>query len=657
MTNFFQNQARARSKTKLLVFLYGLCVLCIALAIYVGLWGFVLGGFNQEIKSAYPVPDFFHPKLLFGTLFSVLAIIGLVSFIKIRQMSHGGDFIARSLGGRLLVFNSNDIYEKRIMNIVEEMSIASGIKMPRVYLLEEEKGINAFAAGYSPNSAVIGVSKGCVELLSRDELQGVIAHEFSHILNGDMRLNIKLIGLLSGILFLAITGRTLLRFAGNNRSRRSSKDKGGGIIIVIGLVLTVVGYIGVFFATLIKQAVSRQREFLADASAIQFTRYPDGIAGALKKIASLTEGSIIKNPHSEEISHMYFANGLKESFFNLFATHPPLVDRIKKIDRYFKGDIPAQTYKEMYDANVLNNLQKEENKHQQQTKKDFIDTNRLTQTLLDDPANKIINNIGTIAATSLLLSADYLEHLPKEVHLATHNKKESPYLFYACLLENNIEVRSKQIEFLKNELSETEYKTVDNFKNYISNFKKLELLPLVDLSLDSLSYLTKDEYLILRKRCLNLIRIDKNVDIFEYVMFLILANHFDKIHNPEKIKQIRKRPINELAKPASDLFLALALLGNDASLEISKISYQAAANLLKLSQSVIHNFDRLPEVNIKFFDQAIKEFINQEYNVKEAILKACVIAVTNDQKITDNEYALIKAIANCFDCPMPYLEI
>jgi len=237
--------------------------------------------------------------------------------------------VAELLDGRLINSSARDANERKLLNVVEEMAIASGVPVPQVYVMNEEPGINAFAAGHSSGDAVIGVTRGCMTLLSRDELQGVIGHEFSHVLNGDMRLNLRLIGLIFGILCLTIIGRILIR----TRGRKNP-------LPLLGIALIVIGWAGVVFGRLIQAAVSRQREVLADASAVQFTRNPAGLAGALKKIGGLAEGSHLKSPHAEEASHLFFANGMGESIFS-FATHPPLVERIRALDPSFDGKFPT----------------------------------------------------------------------------------------------------------------------------------------------------------------------------------------------------------------------------------------------------------------------------------------------------------------------------
>ena len=244
------------------------------------------------------------------------------------------------MGGTLVPADASDPLRRRLRNVVEEMAIASGVPVPEIYVLEEESGINAFAAGYAPGDAAVAVTRGALELLDRDELQGVIAHEFSHILNGDMRLNIRLMGVLFGILVLSLIGRMIVRGGHYSSVGSSRRGKGSGAIMLIGVGLAILGWVGVFFARMIKAAVSRQREYLADASAVQFTRQPSGIANALKKIGGYSEASYIREADPEEISHMLFGTGRR--FSGLFATHPPLTERIKAIDPSFnESDYPV----------------------------------------------------------------------------------------------------------------------------------------------------------------------------------------------------------------------------------------------------------------------------------------------------------------------------
>lgn len=305
-----------------MIVLFTLAVIAIVLAVdaVVYLVLGILGAASQE--PAEPRVD----VLVFTTL-GALLVIGLSSAYRISSLRRGGAVVARQLGGTPVHATPKEFAYQRLRNVVEEIAIASGVPVPEIFVLEDETAINAFAAGYTPADAAITVTRGCLDKLTREELQGVIAHEFSHVLNGDMRLNIRLIGVAFGILAIAVMGRVIMR--GASRSGRR-KD---GRLVLIGLGLLVVGYIGVFFARLIKASISRQREFLADASAVQFTRQTEGIAGALKKIGVLASGSELKSHDGEEVAHMLFGDGV--GYSALFATHPPLIQRIKRLQPGF----------------------------------------------------------------------------------------------------------------------------------------------------------------------------------------------------------------------------------------------------------------------------------------------------------------------------------
>ena len=337
--NFFEAQDRARRNTAWMILLF-----ILAVAGLVFLTNLLLLAVLAYLKAGYFVfsvselQSYFDPSVFVGVTVGVCLLIFGGSFYKTMSLSKGGPAVAEMLGGRLVPQSTSDLQQRQLLNVVEEMSIAAGMPIPKVYLLDEHS-INAFAAGQSPANAVIGVTRGALTQLSREELQGVIAHEFSHIFNGDMRLNIRLIGVLHGILLVGTIGYFILRsmrFAGRSRSR-----KGGGAIVAIltlGAGLMVIGYAGTFFGQWIKAVVSRQREYLADSSAVQFTRNKDSIAGALKKIGGSSGGSYIDAPTATEYSHAYFANGISSFWQSLFATHPPLEKRIKAIDPGWDGN-------------------------------------------------------------------------------------------------------------------------------------------------------------------------------------------------------------------------------------------------------------------------------------------------------------------------------
>jgi Zn-dependent protease with chaperone function len=284
--NFFEHQEAARRNSRRLVVLFALAVIAIVIAVNVAatvLFQMFAAPVGLRWQSG-SLPNGFY----FTNTVVVLGLIFGGTLLEMNRLKAGGVAVAQMVGAREVDTSTRDLLDRRLVNIVEEMAIASGVPMPRVFVMDAETSINAFAAGHSIDDAIVAVTRGTLTRLSRDELQGVIAHEFSHILNGDMRLNLRLIGVLYGLLIVALAGRFLLELGGRSRGG-GDRSSGSAIAVLVaaGLALWVLGYIGVFFGRLIKAGVSRQREFLADASAVQFTRNPDGIGGALRKIAGL----------------------------------------------------------------------------------------------------------------------------------------------------------------------------------------------------------------------------------------------------------------------------------------------------------------------------------------------------------------------------------
>ena len=339
--NFFQQQEHARSKTRWLLFIYVLAVAVIVIAldaIFLIVRHFTVSEYSPMLSSPGELKSWVTANASSLLVFSlgIIAFIGLASLYRIMTLRGGGSKVATALGGTHVDSSHPDLLVRRLVNIVEEMAIASGIPVPQVYVMEQESGINAFAAGHQPEDAAVAVTRGALDIFSRDELQGVIGHEFSHILNGDMRMNMRLLGPLFGIMLIGMMGGILLRSSSHSRVS-SSKESSGGIVVVLllGVGLTVIGYIGQLAGNLIKAAISRQREYLADASAVQFTRYKQGIGGALKKIAAWQYGSVLTDTGAEEVSHMLFANGLSRHISGLLATHPPIQERLQRLDIKF----------------------------------------------------------------------------------------------------------------------------------------------------------------------------------------------------------------------------------------------------------------------------------------------------------------------------------
>jgi len=335
--DFFASQEKARRKSTMLVLLFLVATVGIVATVYLLIFILLLLDAPTASQAWRDMRELADVLLWLGVI--IVSIIGLGTLFKMAQLRRGGAAVAELLGGTPLAPDTRVPEEARVRNVVEEMAIASGLPVPPVYILEQEQGINAFAAGQSPGDAVIGLTSGCARQLNRAELQAVIGHEFSHILNGDMRLNIRLMSVIHGLIILGLAGRVLLHmaaFGGSSRDR-----KGSALPLLLGAGFLIVGSLGMFLGSLIKAAISRQREYLADASSVQFTRDASAMANALKKIGALSQGSRLEHRNAAQASHMFFAQGVTSYMNSLFATHPPLDERIRRVEPNWDGNYPV----------------------------------------------------------------------------------------------------------------------------------------------------------------------------------------------------------------------------------------------------------------------------------------------------------------------------
>jgi len=382
------------------------------------------------------------------------------------------------LGGRPIDSHTTDLNEKKLLNVVEEMAIASGTPVPRLYFLPDEDGINAFAAGHTTGDMVICVTGGALKYLTRDELQGVIGHEFSHILNGDMRLNLRLMGIVFGILCLTLIGRILLR----TRGRKNP-------LPLIGLLLMIVGSIGVFFGKLIKSAVSRQREFLADAASVQFTRNPDGLAGALKKVGS--SGSRIDDPNAEDASHFFFANGLSESAFTWMSTHPPLEERIRELDPNWDGKfIPVHPVWNETAAAQAEKPSGPAGPNAPQQLGNLFAAQALPGAAIATAA--ILSQVGAPTARHLDYAADIMAKIPEALTAAARDAMGAVALIYALLLNPDEALRKTQVQKLQADpamVRETEL-----LFPIVQTLESRARLPLATISITALRNLSAPQY-------------------------------------------------------------------------------------------------------------------------------------------------------------------
>ena len=646
--DFFEHQDLARRRTGRLVGYFVLAVMGIVVAVYLVAWFalMMVGGYAEQPGAANPYADSpWHPELFLMVALGTLGVILLSSFYKTMQLSAGGEAVALMMGGRLIDSMTSDLTERRLLNVVEEMALASGVPVPPVYVMDQEPSINAFAAGLEPGDAVIGVSRGCLEYLDRDELQGVMAHEFSHILNGDMRLNLRLIGILHGILALAIIGWFVLRsmpFSGRSRGGRNS---GGAIavILVVGVGLLVVGSIGLFFGKLIKSAVSRQREYLADASAVQFTRLPDGIAGALKKIGGRPETSKIENPHAEEISHMFFGSAFGSFRSQLLATHPPLVDRIKRIDPSFQGEFPSRVKPVRVTAASL----EAEKKAKSKPGRPFGAMLPGQAATPIDPTG-VLEQVGMPGMDKILYAAMLLESMPQPLRDAAHEPYGARAVIYAVLLDRDPAMRTRQLEALQPKAEQLSYRETERLAPLMDQLSGPARLPLVETTFPALKKLSPEQYRRFRENVELLIHADDKVDLLEYTVHTMLLRNMDVHFGMAKPTAVRHQRLDGILPSLIRVLSTLAYGGQSDEAEV-RFAFDKGMAQVERSGSVLGKAD----CSLARFDAALKTLAEASPTLKRQILRACVACVAADGKVTPRETELLHAVAANLGVPIP----
>jgi Zn-dependent protease with chaperone function len=650
--DFFAQQDRARKKTKWLVIYFILAVAAMIAAIYVvSLLIFSgLQAHEHRFNEEQPQLELWNPQIFFGVALGTIAVILIGSSYKTMALSAGGSAVSEMMGARLVNPNATDPDERKLLNVVEEMAIASGVPVPQVYVMDEEDGINAFAAGHKPGDATVTVTRGCMKILSRDELQGVIGHEFSHILNGDMRLNLRLMGTIFGILCLAIVGRILLQTA-----RGGGRSRGQNPLPILGLALLVIGYIGVFFGRLIQAAVSRQREFLADASSVQFTRNPGGITGALKKIGGLGEtGSRLSHAHAEELSHMFFGNGVSEPFIGLLETHPPLSDRIRVFDPNFDGKFPYVRY------DGLDQPPEEISKPKRQQVPNLFGTVVGGAILASGDDRKppvirsrsVMPNLGKPTSLHLEYAEKLRNALPDSVKAAAREPLDAVALIYAMLLSPDESQRATQLAELTKRIDPAiQQKTTALFPD-VSQAAAHAHLPMVNLALGTLRHLTADQYAQFSQTLEWLIGSDGKVELFEFVLQKIILHHLAPQFGGTRPPTVQYYSLKPLVPDCAVVLSALANVGSTDAGEIQK-AFEAGAPYLRASDT--SELQLLPgeQCGVDQIDAALNRLAQAAPLIKKNLIEACVHTVGADGVILETEAELLRAVADTLDCPMP----
>ncbi|EHK9074914.1 M48 family metallopeptidase [Vibrio parahaemolyticus] len=614
--DFFHHQDTARQRTGLLVMLFTLAVLAITglvSVISIGIYFYFTGEpFTTQSIISYCLLSFV----------GVLLVVSISSFIRLSELNaNGGRGVAESIGGKLISTDTSNAKHRQLLNVVEEMSIASGIPVPPVYVMAEEHGINAFAAGMSIDDAVIGVTQGALDAFSRDELQGVIAHEFSHILNGDMRLNTRLIGALFGITCIAHFGHLILDNSNSTRHvSRSSSDsnKGFAVIILIAIVCLVLGWLGTLFGNMIKAAISRQREFLADASAVQFTRNDQGIAGALKKIGSNVQGSTLNTKASDEMSHMMFGQSKLSGFSSLFATHPPLDERIRRIEPHWDGSYAQHSHAQ----NMA------------------FDNEQVSGFAVGggSPASQSASPSEQLSETGQQL----ISQLPPELVDIAREPYSARFVAFALIFDGS----DIQREMIKSYVPLASQSTLLLWLDY--DLPLHLRFPLLELALPALKSLSEAQKISLCKVLRELSETDNQYSLAEWCVINLLEKQL--LASFGFIKQ--HKTLKQLEESVFWLLRELAWVSHSQADKAQRAYHCALAHL------------GFPEVKLEpansnwHLSRAALELLLQlKPKDRRMFVKACRIAIESDGEITVAEGELYRVIACFLEVPEPPLTI
>ncbi len=641
--NFFQAQDDARKKTLWLALLFSAAVISLILltnllvaAVYV--W-----------TSNYARPEQLNMVSLLSALptetwllitVGVLGVVGVASLYKFLMIRGGGRTVAESLGGRLLTYDASEGNNRRLLNIVEEMAIASGVPVPPVYLIPEDS-INAFAAGFGPDDAVIGVNQGTVDLLGRDELQGVIAHEFSHILNGDVSINLRLIAILHGILFLGILGYGILRGVGHGR--RGSGNNNALPILGLAVGLLVIGYAGTFFGNLIKAAVSRQREYLADAAAVQFTRNPDGISGALKKIGGHYEGSEIKSSAAGEASHMFFGQVRTLFLNNLTATHPPLDKRIKAIDPRWDGEYPVVTPATMASASVPEGASG--------FAAGGAATVDLGEITVAADAEGISEAVGTMNREGLAAARALIDSTDEVLKDAAHDPFSARGLIYAILLDDDESLRDRQFAHIQSNAEQGVPAHTARLHTHLAAMDAAHQVTLVGMAMPALKALSQPQYERFIGNVVELIKMDRVISLPEWVLHRLLVKELRPHFEGPRRSRPRYGRLEQVADSAGVLLSTLARFGHNAGAG-REAAFAAGAAALELKRQTLE-LDESEDPNFSRLNEAVRTLSQLKPLAKPRLIKACAATATADGQVSALEGALLQGFAAALDCPLP----
>jgi Zn-dependent protease with chaperone function len=645
--NFFEHQEQARRSSRRLVILFALAVIAVVIAVNaVGVLLVAASGNTRGALSAAALPTGFYAT----NTAVVLLLIGGGTWFELARLSAGGEVVAQMAGARAIDPGTRDLLERRLVNVVEEMALASGIPVPRVYVMDNESTINAFAAGHSVNDAVVAVTRGTLTRLTRDELQGVIGHEFSHILNGDMKLNLRLIGVLFGLLMVSMFGRFLMQMGRGSRS-----DRGAAPMLAAGLALWIIGYIGVFFGRLIKAGVSRQREFLADASAVQFTRNPDGIGGALRKIGGLTQevglGTEIGHPNAETLSHLFLGAARRNFVSGLFATHPPLPERVRRIYGRAVEFMPAPEQPLALALGAAGTgggagaeLPPIEYAPPAQAASFVSPVASLVAGTAQ--AEGVPTSVGSVPGAARETAASLSARLDEPVlRAAVADGGAAQMLVFGLLIDKDREVGEQQRRVLAETFGSQAVRSVDEYHQLVQRLPPGVRLPLLDRVMPTLRKLPAHAAQRLLMTAHTLIAADGRVTLAEFLLYTVLKRRLGP--GAHRAVPVRYRSVNEIA---ADAALVLSLVANVRLPDAPERAYNAAELLLPGFEA-----ERVPRERIGLDAVAVAlERLNQLAPLaKPAFIKACTAAAFVNGETNWKAASCLRTICIALDSPLP----
>jgi Zn-dependent protease with chaperone function len=652
MMDFFGAQEHARKQSRRLIWVFGLAVLAIVVVIDL----LVLGALEMGADPTRLVQGGLVERnagALIATSLFTLGIIGCASLFKIAKLRSGGEAVARELGATLVPMDTSDPLLRRLRNVVEEIAIASGVPVPQVFVLEDEGGINAFAAGYAPGDAAVAVTRGALERLNRDELQGVIAHEFSHVLNGDMRLNIRLMGVLFGILVLAIVGReVLLRVRGGG-------DRNAAAILVAALALIVVGYVGLLAGRMIKAGVSRQREYLADASAVQFTRQPDGIAGALKKIAASAGGSKLTQHNGEEISHMLFGDGV--GYSALFATHPPLHDRIKRVQPGFDPRELASLGKALDSGSIAgSNLAAARAELAMglaggggmppAVPAPPLPLPTKSQSL--EPA-RVSGQVANPARDDYILAGTITDGMPAGLLQVARGSQTAPWLVLALSTGSDEELVARQLGLIQKRLGGGSSQLVAGIRAQIDGIHPMHVLPLAQIAFPSLRRQTRAFLATFIDTLDDIIRADGHVDLREYCLARLVRVNLVDAMDPSRGQVLGSLKLAECRAEVVALFSLLADAGHEGREAAGRAFASGVSGLFGQTPVAFAT----PSDWRAALDAAWPILDRLNGDSKQLLIEGLVRVMMHDGRVTVTESELLRTVCAALHCPLPPMLI